>query len=70
MNEPPECCPKCGSKKVAAILYGLPDFSDELERKLDAGEVVLGGCIISDDDPLWRCVECQHRWGDRESGSW
>lgn len=70
MNETPERCPECGSKRVAAILYGLPDFSDELERSLDAGEVVLGGCTITGDDPLWQCVECQHQWGEWVEGSW
>ena len=28
-------CPKCGSKRVAPILYGLPVFSEELEQKLN-----------------------------------
>lgn len=66
MTSKPDRCPECGSAKVASILYGLPDFSDELERELNAEEVELGGCIIMDDDPLWHCVECQHRWGKRE----
>ena len=30
-------CPECGSKKVASILYGLPMFDEELERRLNAG---------------------------------
>lgn len=34
-------CPKCGSDKVAKILYGMPAFDDELEAKVDAGE---NGC--------------------------
>ena len=50
----PAACPNCGSKEVARILYGLPDFSKELEGKLDSGEVVLGGCVIFDDNPTWR----------------
>ena len=70
MNDPttteqPERCPECGSGRVARILYGLPHFSEELERKLEAGEVVLGGCMISDDDPTRQCAECGHRWGER-----
>ena len=68
MTPKPDGCPKCGSEKVAGILYGLPSFDEGLERRLNAGEVVLGGCTITDDDPLWHCLDCQHRWGKREVG--
>ncbi len=61
----PKTCPKCGSAKVAAILYGLPVFNDDLERAIDAGEIALGGCCIMGDDPLWRCLECKHEFGKR-----
>lgn len=66
MTETPDACPKCGSERVAHILYGLPDFDpgEELERQLDAGEVVLGGCMVSGDDFACRCVECGHEWGE------
>ncbi len=39
-------CPRCGSRDTARILYGYPAFSDELQEKLDAGEITLGGCCI------------------------
>ena len=61
-------CPQCGSSNVAAIMYGLPDFNDELERELEAGRVVLGGCVISGEDPKWQCNECEHQWGSLEFG--
>jgi hypothetical protein len=64
MTESPDQCPKCGSKKVARILYGFPVLSEELERKLDAGKIVLGGCTLFGDDPTWQCVDCEHRWGE------
>ena len=51
-------CPQCGSEKIADILYGYPGFSPELDKLLDKGKVVLGGCCITDNDPLWRCTEC------------
>ena len=54
----PRQCPACGSKLIAPILFGLPMFSEELENKLAAGQIVLGGCCISDDDPKWECVDC------------
>lgn len=54
----PEQCPVCGSQRVAEILYGLPAFSEELEGKLKAGEVLLGGCVLTGDDPSWVCLGC------------
>lgn len=47
-------CPACGSRRIASITYGYPIFSEELEQKLEAGEITLGGCCISDDDPKLR----------------
>jgi hypothetical protein len=55
----PRKCPQCGSAKIADILYGLPIFSPELEKELKDGKIELGGCCISDDDPIWRCVDCE-----------
>ena len=66
----PEKCPACGSNRVADILYGLPDFSDELCAELDAGRTVLGGCCLTGDDPEWQCVECEaktYRTGSRDT---
>ena len=49
----PNKCPKCGSTRIAKILYGMPAFSNKLESEINAGRVILGGCCISDDDPTW-----------------
>ena len=51
-------CPKCGSKKLAPILYGMPAFDEEMKRKLDNQELVLGGCCISGDEPQYHCFGC------------
>lgn len=58
-----ERCPKCGERKVLPIVYGLPgeDLFEAAERK----EVFLGGCVISDDDPVWQCGACGAAWGKR-----
>ena len=57
----PKKCPKCGCARAASIRYGFPEFSPEVERDLEAGKVVLGGCCVSDRDPAWKCVECDER---------
>ena len=32
----------------------------------EEGKIVLGGCIISDNDPMWHCIDCSHEWGKRQ----
>ena len=54
----PDKCPKCGSDKIAKILYGMPAFSESLRKDLDENKIVLGGCCISNDDPTWQCTSC------------
>ena len=54
-------CPSCGSSKVVPIVYGMP--GSELAEAYERGEVELGGCVITGDDPQWRCKGCGHDWG-------
>jgi len=58
-TQKPATCPHCGSSRVADILYGYPAFSEALEQDLAAGRITLGGCCVSDDDPVWRCTACR-----------
>jgi len=60
-------CPRCGSRSVAEILFGLPEWSEELEDKLDSGRLVLGGCCVTGSDPDRHCNACDHRWRSRRS---
>jgi len=60
----PDKCPECGSWRIAGILHGEPAYHS-IERDLEAGRIVLGGCVITDNDPTWQCVG----WG-RQSVSW
>jgi hypothetical protein len=49
---------------MGTILYGMPSWSDQLEKDIDSGKIVLGGCIIDVDengnqiDPMWECSKC------------
>jgi hypothetical protein len=54
----PKKCPACGHGPVASVLYGLPSFSAELDEEVQAGRIVLGGCCVSKDDPMWTCSKC------------
>lgn len=53
-------CPACGSSELAEFLYGYPAWGPELEADVDAGRIVLGGCVIHDDpaQPSHRCRAC------------
>ena len=52
-------CPKCGSRRVAPILYGMPAFSEEMEQQLKEEKLYLGGCCISGIDPTYHCFNCK-----------
>jgi len=63
MTGRPRKCPRCGSERIAGILYGLPALSEELRLALEAGSVVLGGCEVTGNDPRWRCLGCSYEMG-------
>jgi len=60
---PKRICPRCGSKKTAKILYGMPAMDIELQEQIDKGKVVLGGCCITDCDPVYHCNKCKKDFG-------
>jgi hypothetical protein len=61
-------CPACGSERVVPIVYGLPNHPD-LFRRANLGEVVLGGCIVSENSPDQACMDCHARWRTKRPSS-
>ena len=59
-------CPKCNRKNIALIFWGYPGDFDSIEEQVERKEIVLGGCIVTDNDPKWECNDCLHRWGERD----
>lgn len=55
-------CPICNSQNYAQILWGLPADMKEIEEELERKEIVLGGCVVTGDDPKHECNECRTRW--------
>jgi len=53
-------CQRCGQPGIP-IVYGLP--GPELFEAAEAGRVALGGCVIYDEMPIWRC-SAGHEWAD------
>lgn len=40
-------CPRCGSTDTARYIYGYPVFNERMQKKLNEGKIVLGGCLIN-----------------------
>jgi len=55
----PDCCPVCGSFRIAEYLYGFVIPSKEIDRRCRAGKIILAGCVRGPDDPRWRCNACR-----------
>lgn len=56
-------CPRCGSSDVAEYLWGLPAFSEQLEKDMADHKVILGGCCITGNDPSAHCNACGKDFG-------
>jgi len=57
--KPLPACPKCqASEKVIPIVYGKP--GPVLMERADKGEIILGGCCITDDSPSYHCKTCDY----------
>jgi len=52
-------CPKCEGDLIP-IVYGYP--GPEMVESADRGEILLGGCIVSDNDPQFRCKNCGRQY--------
>ncbi len=59
-NKNPKC-PNCGNILVE-IVYGMPDV--DCFKKSEKKEIYLGGCIISDNDPIYHCNKCNRNYYD------
>jgi len=61
---PKKKCPACGSKDTVKILYGMPSY--EAFELVERGEIVLGGCCVSDNDPTRHCKACRQDFGVKD----
>lgn len=55
-------CPKCKSKKISKILWGMPNFNKALEKDIENKKIVLGGCVITGDEPEFHCNDCLYEF--------
>ncbi len=52
-------CRSCGEAGLP-IVYGLP--GPGLVEACERGEVLLGGCCLTESDPAWTCPSCGDSW--------
>ncbi len=52
-------CPHCGERSLIPIGYGKP--SQETIERAERGELFLGGCVVTENDPAWYCSQCKHK---------
>ena len=51
-----DSCPNCESKTgLREIFYGFP------AEPIDESKYVIGGCLVSGNDPFWACIDCDWR---------
>jgi hypothetical protein len=55
-------CPKCGERdEVIPIIYSCARSDYERYRQLEKeGRVLMAGCIISVDTPIFYCKRCRN----------
>lgn len=53
--EPAPSCRRCGTA-MRPIQYGYPGV--KAFEAADRGEIFLGGCMVYDGQPQWRCPGC------------
>ena len=55
-------CPNCKSENVDQILRGLLDMTKISQKDIDEGKIILGGCLVGENDLDWQCNECRNEW--------
>ena len=56
-------CTQCNGTSVAEIIYGLCEITNELEQAINKKQIILGGCLIGNNDLKWECNNCGEKWG-------
>lgn len=59
-------CPVCNSIRIADVAYGLFTPNEELDRRIQSGEIILGGCTFTEDSPRWCCLDCRYTTNNKK----
>jgi hypothetical protein len=55
-------CPRCDGDNITSLVWGYPNSSVELKKRIAKGEVELRGCCVSGDSKNFRCNNCYYEW--------
>lgn len=58
LESKPAVCPLCGSSDIADYVFGYPVMSFDPARRIDPKKIILGGCVLPNFPPEWRCTHC------------
>jgi hypothetical protein len=61
-------CPECRASETVPIVYGFPG-GDAFEAEA-AGRVILGGCLVDQSYPDYRCGACGNEWPEPTNQQW
>lgn len=62
-------CERCGTTKTRRVLYGYPSAED-FEALEARDDIVIGGCVISEDSPHRVCAVCRWPMEDSWGEAW
>ena len=54
-------CPTCGHTPIGKILWGMPDMDPKLQKSIEEGKTIIGGCCLGGDEPTWECSKCHQQ---------
>jgi len=60
MPKKKQICPECKSTEIVDIVYGYP--TEEVLQSWFKKEIELGGCIVRNENPIYKCKKCNHQW--------
>ena len=66
MDEKHHACAQCNKNNVAVIFWGYPADVDVHLKAIDDKEIVVGGFLVSNNDPKCECTDCHFRWWIRD----
>ena len=53
-------CPECHAQEGVNIVYGYP--TQETFELVKEGRLAIGGCIVDDENPDYKCMKCGYQW--------
>lgn len=59
-------CPRCDSYKIVIIRWGFQPKPEVTESDDWRDTMVLGGCLMSGNDPRWACTDCGQWFWDTD----